>query len=143
MIKNFRHIGIVIKDINKSLQFYQNILGFRLLKKSEENSSFIDTLLQLTETKLTTYKLEISDGTIVELLDYEDYKEPRELLKPNDIGITHFAFTVENLDNLYKNLLQNNVEVLSRPQLSPDNYARVFFCRDFENNLIELVEEIK
>ena len=143
MIKNFRHIGIVVNNIEKALNFYNKILGFNVIKKTEEKSSFIDKILQMHDSKLTTWKLEIPDGKIIELLHFEKKGKVTNPIKANDVGITHFALTVENVDALYNCLMENNVEILSLPQTSPDLFAKVIFCRDYENNLIEFVELLK
>ena len=59
---------------------------------------------------------------------------------PNDSGITHVAFTVDNLDQTYGSLVSDGVKFMAPPQLSPDGAAKVTFCRDPEGNLLELVE---
>jgi hypothetical protein len=93
--------------------------------------------------RLTTWKFKIPDGKILELLHFEKKGKVTTPLKPDDIGITHFALTVKNLDELYVRLIENNVKILSPYQTSPDLSVKVLFCRDYENNLIELVEELK
>lgn len=140
MIENFRHVGIVVNDIERSLEFYHNILGLSILKKSEEGSLFIDKILKMNGSKLTTWKLKLLDDKIIELLHFEKKGKIISPLRPNDIGMTHFALTVINAEAMYHHLVQHNVEVLSAPEIGPDNYAKVFFCRDFEHNLIEMVE---
>lgn len=140
MISNFRHVGIVVKDIEKALFFYETILGLKLIKKTDENSGYIDEILQLKDSKLTTWKFELPDGKIIELLHFKNNSGKINLLKPNNIGITHFALSIERLDELYGRLQENNVEILSEPKISPDGHAKIMFCRDLETNLIELVE---
>ncbi|HJO63248.1 MAG TPA: VOC family protein, partial [Desulfobacterales bacterium] len=58
------------------------------------------------------------------------------------IGITHIAFTVEDIEQVYKRLVQSGITFLSTPQSSPDGYAKVAFCRAPEGTFIELVEEL-
>ena len=75
MIENFRHVGIVVNDIERSLEFYHNILGLSILKKSEEGSLFIDKILKMNGSKLNTWKLKLLDDKIIELLHFEKKRE--------------------------------------------------------------------
>ena len=60
--------------------------------------------------------------------------------KITQIGCSHIALTVPNLDNLYDKLLEQDVVFNSPPQYSPDGYAKVTFCKDPDGSLVELVE---
>ena len=43
MIKDIRHTGIVVFDLDRSMHFYMEKLGFKVLKRMNESGSFIDT----------------------------------------------------------------------------------------------------
>lgn len=57
MILNLRHTGLVVKDLQASLDFYIKKLGFTVKVLSNEDSAFIDTILGLHDSELTTVKL--------------------------------------------------------------------------------------
>ncbi|MCK4431224.1 MAG: VOC family protein, partial [Candidatus Aminicenantes bacterium] len=40
MIKDIRHTGIVVADIEASLYFYRNLLGFQVAKQMEEAGDY-------------------------------------------------------------------------------------------------------
>jgi hypothetical protein len=48
--------------------------------------------------------------------------------------------TVKNLENTYRFLIKKKIKFNAPPQLSPDKYAKVTFCKGPEGLLIELVE---
>ncbi|GAG92777.1 unnamed protein product, partial [marine sediment metagenome] len=57
---------------------------------------------------------------------------PRKPSRAKEIcqtGISHIAFTVENIDYEYKRLKKEDVKFHCPPQISPDNKAKVAFCR--------------
>jgi hypothetical protein len=56
------------------------------------------------------------------------------------IGASHVALTVDNLEELYKHLLENNIKFNALPQKSPDGLVKVTFCNDPDGTPIELVE---
>ena len=140
MIENIRHTGIVVEDVEKSLRFYRDLLGFKITKQMEESGAYIDNMSSLKGIKVITIKMTLPDRQMVELLKYHSH--PREQ-KPRDsceVGISHIAFTVDNLDKEYARLKKEGIVFNAPPQRSPDGYAKVTFCRAPEGTLIELVE---
>lgn len=138
---NLRHVGIVAENLEKSLEFYRDFLGFRIMTQATENKDFIDNILNLKDTSLKTIKLIDNNGGIIELLSYDNPKGKLIKREINDLGLSHFALTVHNLDDIYNKLKNKNVEFISMPTLSPDNKAKVCFCYDPSGVLIELVEQ--
>ena len=59
------------------------------------------------------------------------------------IGISHYALSVDDLDSLYKNLIEEKASFFYEVQTSPDGNVKIAFCRDPEGNILELVEELK
>jgi catechol 2,3-dioxygenase-like lactoylglutathione lyase family enzyme len=140
MIKNIRHTGIVVDDLEASLHFYRDLLGFKFAKQMKESGDYIDNISSLRNIKVTTVKMGTPDGQMIELLQYHSHPRERRSREICDIGITHIAFTVEDLNHEYDRLKGEGVPFNAPPQLSPDGYAKVTFCRAPEGTLIELVE---
>lgn len=134
-------MGIVVSDIDKSLAFYVGLLGLKIKKDMLEQGSYIDNMLELKDVQVRTVKMEADDGNLVELLWYKSH--PRTRTHTNEIceiGASHVAFTVGNLDEEYKRLTERGVVFSCSPQYSPDGVAKVTFCRDPDGTFIELVE---
>lgn len=140
MIKDIRHIGIVVIDLKASLHFYRNLLGFKIMKQMEETGDYIDNISSLQNAKVTTVKMASLSGQMIELLKYHSHPAEQRMREVCEIGVSHIAFTVDDLDAEYKRLKGKRVQFNSSPQLSPDGYAKVAFCRAPEGTLIELVE---
>ncbi len=141
MIKAIRHIGIVVDNLEASLHFYQDLLGFEMTKRMEESGEYIDNMSALTDVQVTTIKMAAPDGHLIELLHYKSHPRSQNLQKEIcAIGISHLAFTVENLDEEYAYLSKAGVPFNAPPQLSPDGYAKVTFCGAPEGTRIELVQ---
>ena len=45
MIKNVRHIGIMVSDMEKSLKFYRDLLGLKVQYLVDEEGEFLDNIL--------------------------------------------------------------------------------------------------
>jgi len=141
MITKLRHVGIVVRDLEDSRNFYEKLLGLKVYKDSHEEGQFINEVLGLEKVRVQTVKLKTPEGGIVELLYYYSPLSPRiNPRKIHETGITHLAVTVENLDQEYERLRQAGVMFNSPPKYSSDGYAKVAFCQDPDGNFIELVE---
>ena len=142
-MKAIRHFGIVISNLDKSLHFYRDLLGLKIKREALEEGDFIDNISNLKDTKVKTIKMAADDGYLIELLYYKSHpRKPDRNKKICNIGASHPAFTVENLDYEYKRLKEEGIEFTTPPQISSDGKAKVTFCYDPDNVLIELVEEI-
>ena len=56
MITEIRHTGIVVRNLEKAVQFYEG-LGFELWKRDMENDPFIEKLVGGTGIEPATYAL--------------------------------------------------------------------------------------
>lgn len=142
MIKNVRHFGIVVTDMDNSLKFYRDFLDLKIERELHESGNFLDKILNKKDVKVHTIKMSAKEGdTLVELLKFEsEQKKPLDNFEVSNIGASHVAFTVENLDETYEKLTSFGVKFNSPPQISSDGYAKVTFCYDPDGVPIELVE---
>ena len=146
MITGTRHTGLVVRDIERSLSFYRNILGLTLWKREKEEGPFIENVVAIKDVVIEWAKLKTPDGSVVELLQYPAHPEAKDRAEnapSNRQGCSHIAFTVEDIDAVYKKLQSNECHCNSGPQTSPDGLARVMYCHDPDGIIIEFVEEIK
>ena len=135
-------MGIVVSDMEKSLKFYRDLLGLKVKSLVDEEGEFLDNMLAHENVKNKVAKLYAKNGNaLVELIDSKLYgnKKDRDFFT---IGASHFALTVDDLDETYDYLIKNGVKFTAPPQQSPDGFAKVTFCEDPDGTLIELVEVI-
>ena len=143
-MKAVRHTGIVVTDMERSLEFYRDLLGLTPVLDFEEQGEYIDTVCNMSGLRLRMVKLLADDGGMVELLHYISH--PMSRIKDNklcEIGPTHMAFTVDSIDQTYARLSGAGVKFNSTPTVSPDGKAKLAFCQDPDGTYLELVEELK
>jgi catechol 2,3-dioxygenase-like lactoylglutathione lyase family enzyme len=139
-----RHVGIVVKDLAKSTDFWTNLIGFKLHVDADEQSPYIDELLGIENPGLRTVKLIDENGFIIELLRYSNYTAQDNWVGSlSTTGLTHVALTVENLEILTTQLRESNYEFVSEILISPNGLAKVVFVKGPEGLMLELVEELK
>ena len=140
-MKNIRHVGIVVSDIERSLKFYRDLLGLKTVLDFSEQGRYIDTLSDLTDVRLRMVKLIADDGSMIELLCYLSHPKRRPPgNKICEIGPTHVAFTVDDVDKIYAEWSAKGVRFNCPPQVAPDGKAKLTFCQDPDGTFLEIVE---
>ncbi len=133
----------MVNDIEKTRDFWINLLGFKLHIEAKEESPYIDELLAIKDPSLTTIKLIDSKGFIIELLKFENYQVENSWSGDlKTIGLTHIALTVDNLDELVEILRKLDYQTLSEIKTSPSKKVKVVFVRGPEGIMLELVQEL-
>jgi catechol 2,3-dioxygenase-like lactoylglutathione lyase family enzyme len=137
-----RHLGIVVADLQQSLEFYCGLLGFEVGREMDEEGPFIDAILGFSGTRVRTVKLKGGGTAQLELLAFSKPAR-RARVELNCSGPTHVALEVGNLDVLHGKMEAAGVRFTTKPQLSPDGRARVTFCQDPDGTWLELVELVR
>ena len=141
MLIDVRHVGIVVNNIENSLKFYRDIFGLQIQRLMNESGTYIDNILGFENVKVKTVKMSAPNGpTLIELLEFDVPKGSNLPRHVNDLGASHVAFTVSNIDEMYKKLKQSGIKFNAPPQLTPDGYAKVTFCFDPDGTPVELVQ---
>jgi catechol 2,3-dioxygenase-like lactoylglutathione lyase family enzyme len=140
-ITNIRHIGIVVSDMQKELEFYRDLLGMTVWWEDRDESQIVRQVTGVPEANIWMVKLKAEDGVSIELLKYLSH--PQSLPEPKksfDAGCNHVALQVDDIEALYKKLLSAGIRFHTPPVTSSDGAAKVTYCRDPEGVIIELVE---
>jgi catechol 2,3-dioxygenase-like lactoylglutathione lyase family enzyme len=140
LIKEVRHIGIVVNNMKKSLEFYRDLLGLKIVRDMDEHGDHLDNMLSLDNVQVRTVKLSANDNTtLIELLEFQSHND-NGVRNFYTIGASHVAFTVENIEKLYQDLSKKDIKFNAPPQKSPDGLVKVTFCKDPDGTPIELVQ---
>jgi methylmalonyl-CoA/ethylmalonyl-CoA epimerase len=133
MITKIEHIGVLVKDLNKSLQRYTDLLGLKLEEIEEvkvENVVNRVAFLPVGETLIELVETTADTGLAAEFL-----KEKGE-------GIHHVALEVEDLESVFAALKSRGVKFLWDRIIPGSRGSRVAFFEPAEFNgvYIELVQ---
>ncbi len=119
------HTCYRVLDMQKSLDFYINKLGF-------ENKKTVE-LKQVGQ--LAIYVAPPGDPTAIELLEDQNRTEPYEL----GDGYSHIAVEVESVEQTFKDWSARGVQFRGQP-FRMAHGAFIAFCEDPDGYVIELVE---
>jgi catechol 2,3-dioxygenase-like lactoylglutathione lyase family enzyme len=133
------HVTLVVKDIEKSKQFYKETLGFEEGFGKEISGEQYSKVTGYPGLRLRFLVLKIPDSdVIIELAQFVN--PPQEII--NDFR--HIAFEVSDVDEMYMKLKELKVEVVSSPaQISRQGKGldgkKFFYFKDLDGNLIEIL----
>lgn len=140
MVKDFRHACIVVKDLEKSIRFYRDLLGLKVSKRRTVEGAYPETAFKLKEARLTYVKMRgrAKPPGSTPLFELHYWEKPKRLPKST---YNHISFTVSNLDSEFARLSKLKVKFISGPVQSPYDNTKICFALDPDGNLIEFVEE--
>lgn len=122
-IKGMGHIAVNSGDYSKSIVFYRDILGFK-----EESK------VEWEEFSITN--LRMPDGGLLELFDY-GMRTDRAQQDNSVVGYRHFAFLVDDVDEVEAHLVANNVPIKMSADTMPDLGIRGMLCLDPDGTEVE------
>jgi glyoxylase I family protein len=133
-LQAFSHVCIGVSDIDASLAFYQNLLGFEVVFDVELEGASLETVTGTSGAKGRMIGGLIA-GVMVELLGLGDV--PAGASGPH-LGYTNMSFSVRDLDAAY----QQAIGLGHRPAQAPVDIGgvRMFFVTDPDGTPIEIIE---
>ena len=137
---NLRHVGIVVSDLDKAINVYTDYFGFELKAKYDlVEGKNVEMLVGIPDVRYKAAIIKLHDNNRLELIEYLSHPgKKREPLLSNDVGCSHFAISVKNLDELYNQSVDYPVDFVSPPFL--DGYVKVAYARIMNECLVEMVE---
>jgi glyoxylase I family protein len=138
--RSFSHVGITVSDFNRAVRFYWEIFGCPLVGVADTPPERVKSFFGVTGD-VPTCKIgwvRAPGGGVLEIFHFEPKQTPIPL-PWNRVGLTHFSFNVRNLPRWHEYLKAKGVEIVSKPERSPRGHS-FFFVRDFDGNLIELMD---
>lgn len=145
-IEAVNHIGIGVRDMDKSMSFYKDILGFK--EEVIGYTAKMDLMAPMLPSPTPTMKVKIITnhykGAWIEAYQYVKPYEPSIAIpRWGDIGHMEFAINVSNIEKAYEQLQKKGVHFISPPQtvdLPPSGEWKYVYMVDPDGFLVSLVE---
>jgi catechol 2,3-dioxygenase-like lactoylglutathione lyase family enzyme len=127
--------------MERSLPFYRDLLGLKIWWDQIEEGPTVEIVSAVPGARIHTVKLMAPDGVSIELLEYLNTPKPvPPLPNANDVGCSHVALQVSDLDGLYRKAVADGIRFNTPPVVAPSGKVKVTYCRDPEGVYLELVE---
>ncbi len=107
-----RHLGIVVQDLDKTAEFYENVLGFRRLGDARTPGHFPGKALDL------------SDGEVNYSLLQPNETVSRSEWSQGAMGPNHIGVTIEDTGAVVKALEERGIEVYGAEDADPPRFFK-------------------
>jgi catechol 2,3-dioxygenase-like lactoylglutathione lyase family enzyme len=145
-IKKVDAIGITVSQMDRSVKFYSEVLGFKKISDVEVFGDEFEQLQGIFGLRMRIVRMQLGDE-MIELTDYltSGGRSIPEDAKSNDLFFQHIAIVVSDMDKAYQQLKRFNIEhVSTRPQTLPKSIPgaegiKAFYFHDPDRHNLELI----
>ena len=140
------HTSFTVSDLDRSLAYFCDVLGFELLNRSPRDPAFIERVVAIPGADIEVAYVQ-APGHRLELIEYRGPDGRRQVdSRPCDVGFAHIAFDVDDIDAVIAASENAGVRPLGPPQdldRGPNKGGRVVYTRDADGITIEFIQPPK
>lgn len=141
-----RSIGIVVSDLDRSVEFYTGVLGFARVGEHEHAGKSLERLTGIFGARVRVATLRLGEETITltQYLAPEGRPVPADS-RSNDRWFQHIAIVVSDMDRAYARLREHRVRhASSGPQTLPAwnpgaGGIAAFYFKDPDGHVLEVI----
>ena len=142
MIRVVQHVSFTVGDMERSLMFYRDGLGFEVVNDREVEGSFPGTLLRLKGAHLRIVHLK-GHGQGLELMQFYAPRGETAPPSPCDVGCSHLCYVVDDINPVVEKLKKLGAQFLSEPlkvEGGPNAGGWIVYFLDPNGITMELVQ---
>jgi catechol 2,3-dioxygenase-like lactoylglutathione lyase family enzyme len=143
------HFSFTVSDLDRSIRFYRDLLGFELIHVQEQDNEYTRRLVGYADARLRVAQLAIPGqprGISTHDLELVHYLQPRGARGDANIcnpGAAHLAVAVDDIHELHDRLVAAGVRFVSAPNritagVNQGGYACYFL--DPDEIVLELLQ---
>ena len=137
------HTGITVSNLERSLAFWRDVLGFELSHRAHQKDELAEQVTGVRGAEILIAVVK-APGHKIELLEYRAPADRKQVeLRPCDVGSVHVALTVDNLDAVLEAVAASGWKAAGTPQtltIGPNAGKRVIYVRDPDGTTIEFMQ---
>jgi catechol 2,3-dioxygenase-like lactoylglutathione lyase family enzyme len=144
MIPAFSHVGICVPDLDRSLRFYCEALGFTVADSHDIGDEF-GRLMEMEGVRLRSQFIQHESGMRLELLFFDSPSaDGSRVRRPvNQFGLTHLSFRVTDVGVVAERIRELGGEVHGHTRTtfgSGEDALDFVYCSDPDGVRIELMK---
>lgn len=110
MIIGQEHTGICVSDLDRSIAFYRDVMGFTMIKREEPKATRARKL-GVPGSVIQIAVFEYAKGYQLELIQYLEPPNPNTYGEPvNSLGQVHISFKVDDIEKEIERMSKLGVE---------------------------------
>ncbi len=125
-LTSIEHIGIAVKNLEESIEFYENILGLKCYAVEEVKDQKVKTaFFNVGQTKIELLETTDPDGPIAKFIEKRGE------------GIHHIAFKTDDIKSSLKELKEKNIILINdQPRKGAENLDIAFIHPKSANGVL-------
>jgi lactoylglutathione lyase len=144
-VTGFFHGGITVRDMERSLTFYQEGLGLEPEFDRILDGPYLPVVLGLQFTHIRAVYLRIPGGGFVELLEFVGVERLSAASRPCDYGAGHLCLYVDDVGAMHARLVDLGFAARSSDVVDitagPNTGARSCYMTDPDGYAVELFQK--
>lgn len=140
------HTGFTVANIERSLAFWRDVLGFELSHRAHHTGDLASKVTGVPGAEISIAVIK-APGHRIELLEYHAPPDRKRVdPRPCDVGSVHVALTVDNLDAVLNAIAASGWIAVGEPQVlltGPNAGKRIVYVRDPDGTTIEFMQPPK
>ncbi|AHF14378.1 VOC family protein [Niabella soli] len=139
------HVGITVKDLEKSIQFYEALTGIKISNRDEIGGKRMAQVQGLKDTRIRYANLHL-DNLNMDILEYVIPEAEKASYRNNQISAMHLCFEVDDMEAALKRLKEIEVEPEGEPIVFQEEDGlksgfgtAVVYFRDPDGTNLELI----
>ena len=130
MLKQIDHIGVAVKNLSKTIEFYRDVAGLKLIEEEEVPSQ-----------KVKVAKFDIN-GVHIEFLEPTSKDSPIAVfIEKKGEGLHHIAYRTDDIEKELENLKDKGVKLINEQPVEGSGNTKIAFIHP--KSSIVLTELVK
>jgi len=139
------HTGITVSNLERSLAFWRDVLGFELSHTTHQTTETASEITGVAGAEIRLAVVKAPGGHKIELLEYiAPAKRKRDVdLRPCDVRFVHVALIVDDLDAILSAINASGWKAAGKPQTlqsGPNAGKLVVYVCDPDGTTIEFMQ---
>ena len=150
MVGKIYHVGLTVSDLDRSIAFYKDVLGLEFQREIFMEGEETDKMFRKENCKARVAYLNGSkavEAPPIELIQFIDEDVNKVKSDLFTTSISEVCFYTDDIDSVYKVLIENHVECLSEPQyfdFSSQGFgkSKAFYFKDTDGIILEMMQPL-
>ncbi|HTH47837.1 MAG TPA: VOC family protein [Candidatus Limnocylindria bacterium] len=141
-------IGMVVSDIDKSVRFYTNVIGFREVPGFDVPAA-MGKKIGLTDSKPVKIRVfELGEGNLatkLKLMSFPDLAvaKPERKFVHSTMGLNYLTIYVSDITQAMRQLKEGGVKLLGESPVELGGGTKLVTCQDPDGTFLELIGPAK